>query len=90
MQYFRAPHRLQLSTTKLTLVQNTTTLSLNSMLYQKLLAYKTFKAFANDKFNATKMISVFDWAENIVGKGENPAFSPFPTMFPSVLFFQGR
>ena len=30
------------------------------------------------------MISVFDWAENIVGKGENAGyqhFFPFPTMF---------
>ena len=33
------------------------------------------------------MISVFDRIENIVGKGENAAFSPFPTMFSKGFLF---
>ena len=55
------------------------------------LDWTKFKAFADDKLNASKiMISLSYRVEKIVGKGENaglPAFSPFPTMF-SMGFFR--
>ena len=48
---------------------NTTTF--NAFPHNKILDQIKLKAFADDKFNATKMmISVFDRVENIVGKEE--------------------
>ena len=55
----------------------------------KILDQTKLKAFADDKLNVTKMaISVFDRAENIVGKGEMlvQAISPLPTMFQQASF----
>ena len=44
-----------------------------------------------DNLNVAQMVQFFsDREENIVGKGENaPAFSPFPTIFSKVFYFQG-
>ena len=51
--------------------------------HDKILGQTKFKAFADDKLNVRKMISVFDRVENIVGKGEIACTSnfSFPTMF---------
>ena len=50
------------------------------------------KAFADDKLNvAKKMIFVFHWEENIVGKGENScllAFSLCPALFSKTFSFR--
>ena len=36
------------------------------------------KAFADDKFNDTKIIIYdFDWVENMMGKGENAGYQHF-------------
>ena len=41
-----------------------------------------FKAFADDKLNVARtMSSLFDWVENMVGKGENPSHQHF-LLFP--------
>ena len=53
---------------------------------KKLWTSTKLKAFANDKFNGAKMmISVFDSAENIVGKGENAGKQRF-LLFPRTMF----
>ena len=40
------------------------------------------KAFADDNLNIAKMtISLFDWVENTVGKGENAGYKNF-LLFP--------
>ena len=45
--------------------------SLNPLPHDKILDQTKLKAFADDKLDVTKMsISVFDRAENTVGKGE--------------------
>ena len=37
------------------------------------------KAFADDKLNVPEMkISIYDRVENMVGKGENAGYQPFP------------
>ena len=49
---------------------------LKSLQNDKLLDWTKLKAFADDKFQATKMkISVFDRVQNIVGKGENAGYT---------------
>ena len=51
---------------------------LNPFPHHKVLEQTKLKAFADDKFNVTKMIiSVFDRVENIVGKGEIASTSDF-------------
>ena len=63
----------------------------NSLPNDKILALSKLKAFANDKFNVTKMmISVSYWVENIVGKGENAGnqhFLLFPQCFQKASAF---
>ena len=45
------------------------------------------KPFADNYFTETQMMHIFfDLVENIVGKGENAAFSPFPTVFSKGFF----
>ena len=53
----------------------------------KILDGTKLKTFANDKINVTEKLK-FDLVrvENIVAKGENAAFSPFPTMFSKGFF----
>ena len=54
----------------------------NPLTDDKILDHTKLKAFANDKLNVTKMIiSVFDRAENIVGKGEIARYEQF-LLFP--------
>ena len=44
----------------------------NSLPLDKILDSTKFKAFADNKIDVTKMFRfVLDWAEKIVGKGEN-------------------
>ena len=63
-------------------------LELNPLPNGKILDWSKFKAFEDDKINvAEMMISVSDWVENIVGKGEIFCFSH--NVFKSLLF-QGR
>ena len=51
---------------------------INSFPHDKILDQTKLKAFADDKLNVTKMIiSVFDRAENIAGKGEIACTSNF-------------
>ena len=61
-------------------------------LNNKISAMAKLKAFADDKFNVTKiMIHVLEMLENIVGKGENAgyhAFSPFLIIFSKALYFR--
>ena len=48
----------------------------------KFLNWSKLKAFADDKINVSKELKfVLGSVRNIVGKGENAGFSPFPTMF---------
>ena len=67
---------------------------LKSALYgsDKILAWSTLKAFADDKIDVVKMmISLLDRVENTVGKREKcwlPAFSPFPTVFSKDFFLR--
>ena len=50
----------------------------NPFTLDKILDQTTLKAFVDDKLNVTKMMkSVFDSAENIVGKGEIACASNF-------------
>ena len=45
----------------------------------KILDVTKLKAFADDKLNiARMMISLLDWVENTVGKGENAGYQYFP------------
>ena len=61
----------------------------NSLPNDKILDWSKLKAFADDKLKvATIMIFVLDSVENIVGKGENAAFSPFLTMFSNGFFLR--
>ena len=51
----------------------------------KILDVTKLKAFADDKLNDAKMISLFDRVENTVGKGENAGYQHFllfPQCFP--------
>ena len=51
---------------------------INSLPNNKILDWTKLKAFADDKLdNAKIMISVYDWVENIVGKGENLGYQHF-------------
>ena len=67
---------------------------INPLPNNRILDVTELKAFADDKSNVAKMtISLFDKAENTVGKGKKcwlpvPAFYPFPTMFCKALFFR--
>ena len=57
-------------------------LSFNSVPNGKILYMTKLKTFAGDKINvAQMMISVFDWVENSVGKGENAGYQHF-LLFP--------
>ena len=62
--------------------------NVNSLPNDKILALTKLKAFADDKLIVAKrIISVFDMAENIVGKGENAGnqhFLLFPQCFRKV------
>ena len=55
-----------------------------------MLDWTKLKAFADNKLDVSKMmISVYDWAENIVGKGENAGNQHFlllPQCFPKFYF----
>ena len=52
--------------------------SLYALQKDNFLDWTKFKAFADDKFNASKIkISVFERVENIVGKGENAGYQNF-------------
>ena len=66
---------------------------LNSLANDKILDWSKLKAFADDKINLNKKLKhVLQRVENIEGKGENagqPAFSPFPAMFPKAFFSRG-
>ena len=56
--------------------------SLNSIPNNKILDLTKLKAFADDKFNVTKLtIFLFDRVENIVGKGKNAGYKHF-LLFP--------
>ena len=47
------------------------------------------KASADDKINVTEKLKfIIGRVENVVGKGENAAFSPFPTMFSKDLLYR--
>ena len=65
---------------------------LNSLPNDKILELTKLKAFADDKFNVSKMMrSVSNREENIVGKGENAGnqhFLLFPTMFSNAFFYR--
>ena len=53
-----------------------------SLPIKKILDWSKLKAFAGAKIKLARvMIFVFDWVENIVGKGENAGYHDF-------LFFQ--
>ena len=55
---------------------------LNSLPNDTILDANKLKAFADDRINvAQMMISAFDRAENIVGKGENAGYQHF-LLFP--------
>ena len=57
----------------------------NSLPNDQILDLTKLKAFADDKINvAQMMISVFDWIENIVEKGENAGYQHF-LLFPQCL-----
>ena len=62
----------------------------NPLLNNKILEMTKLKAFADDKLNvADTKISLYERAENTVGKGENAGyqhFSPFPTVFSKAFF----
>ena len=59
-------------------------LSRNSVPNNKILALLKSKAFADDKFNVTKiMIYVFNMVKNIVGKGQNAGYQHF-LFFPTI------
>ena len=64
--------------------------SFNPLPNHKIWALTKLKAVAEEKFNVAEMlISLFDWVENIVGKGENADYQHFllfPTMFSKGLF----
>ena len=48
----------------------------------EILDWSKLKAFADDKLNVIEKLEfVLGRVENIVGKEENAALSPFPTMF---------
>ena len=79
-------HRQQLLAKKLLLVI--------SLPNNKILALNKFEEFADDKFNAAKiLISFFDRAVKHCGKRRKcwlPAFSSFPTMFLKGLNCEAR
>ena len=53
-------------------------LVLNSLPNDKILEWTKLKAIADDKIDVAKiMISVYNWVENIVGKGENAGYNVF-------------
>ena len=55
----------------------------------KILNVTKLKAFADDKLNVAKMLSLFHRVENTVGKGENAGnqhFLLFPQCFPKPFF----
>ena len=58
----------------------------NSLPHDKILDWSKFKAFADDKLNATKKLKfVLVRVENIVGKGEDAGYQHlllFPQCFP--------
>ena len=58
-------------------------LSLNSLPNDKILAWSKLKAFAEDKLDVVNkmMISLLNWLENTVGKGENAGYQHF-LIFP--------
>ena len=47
---------------------------INSLLNDKIFDWSKLKAFADDKLDVKKMISLFDRFENTVGKGENAGY----------------
>ena len=54
----------------------------NSLTNDKISDVTKLKAFADDRINEAQMrISVFDWVENIVRKGENAGYQHF-LLFP--------
>ena len=61
----------------------------NSLPNDKICDGTKFKAFADDKLSIDEMtISLFDWVEKSVGKGENGGhqyFLLFPQCFPNGL-----
>ena len=60
------------------LVTSISSYFLNSVPHGKIIDLTKLKAFAVDKLNIAKMmISVFDWVENTVGKGENAVYHHF-------------
>ena len=63
----------------------------NSLANDKTLDVTKLKAFAIDQINvAQTLISIFDWIENIVGKGENAGYQHFllfPQCFLKAYFF---
>ena len=65
---------------------------IKSLPNNKIVNFIKLKVFADNKINvALMMISVFEWVENSVGKGEKCwqlAFSPFPTLFAKGLFLR--
>ena len=70
-------------------IMSLTFVLLNPFPHDRILDQIKLKAFVNDKLNVKKMtISVFDRAENIVGKGEIACTSNclFPTMFSKCFF----
>ena len=52
----------------------------NPLPNSKTLGWSKLKQFADEKINVTEKLK-FGRVKNIVGKGENAAFSPFPPMF---------
>ena len=48
--------------------------SCNFLPNDKILHWTQLKAFADNKLDVSKMISVYDWVENIVGKREKAGF----------------
>ena len=61
---------------------------LNSLPNNNFLDWTKLKEFAGNKLNVAKVtISLFDWVENTVGKGENAGyqnFLHFPQFFPNL------
>ena len=63
--------------------------SVNSLPNNKILDRSKLKAFADDKINATeKLRCVSEKIENILGKRENTAFSPFSKIFSKASFLR--
>ena len=59
---------------------------LNPFPSDKILDFSKLKAFADDKIHVGQKL-LWDEYKTFVGKGEK-AFSPFPTMFSTALFFR--